>query len=167
MKRLLNILVVLLIIQFTSCNSKLNEKFPENIEKYEKAKELLLEHFDEINELALNDSVNEIIMYANKVFFEENLPGELISLKEITALWDNELMEDSPMFGIISMHKDSTIIFTADYEFLGFSGIGHYIVYDPNEKKGNLGKHGKGILDEKQIKEKWIYIIDKKHPQHN
>ena len=167
MKRTLNISVVLLIVLFTSCNSKLNEKFPENIEKYKKAKELLLAHYEEINEPTLNDSGNEIIMYANKVFFEENLPKELISLKEITALWDSELMEDNPMFGIISMHKDSTIIFTADYEFMGVTGTGHYIVYDPNDKKGNLGKHGKGILDEKQIGEKWIYIIDMKHPLHN
>jgi len=168
MKRILKTLFFCLtLIVFSSCFNKSNEHFPNNIDKYKEAKEILIKNFEILKERNPNDSSSGLIMYSNKYFFEENLPTELLDLKEITSLWDNNLMEKSPIFGIISVFKDSTIIFTADYRFLGVSGVGHYILYDPNGNKGNLGKKGKGIVYEKEIEDNWIYIIEKKHPAEN
>lgn len=164
-----NISIWFSLIALLSCGLKVDHKTIDKLERYKTAKEKILHHFEDIKE-AVNyqyyDSARHAhfstITHSNRFYFENTICNDRENLKELLILWDDGLIHNENIFGTIQINRDSSIVFTSDYENGIFSGIGHYIVYDPTNKNGGLGKNGNKILAKKELEKHWTYIIEKK-----
>ncbi len=168
LRQLLTILITLTLL--TSCGQKVDQNTVDNLDKYKIAKDVLLDNFENIKEAVdyqHYDSVSQVhfstITQANRYFFENTISKDNDSLRQLLSLWDDELIVNEKVFGTLFLNGDSVVIFTTDYEDGFFSGIGHYVVYDPTDKNEILGKSGNEILEKKELEKHWTYIIEKKY----
>jgi len=161
--------VVLTLV--TSCGHKINQDTISNLDRYKKAKDILIDNFDNIRQSANfhdYDSLKQVyrstIMDANRYYFENIISADSNEeLKSILKLWDDGLIFNDKVYGTIELTKDSIVIFVTDFDKGTFSGVGQYIIYDPTDNKGGLGKNGNEILEEKKLDNNWTYIIEKKY----
>ena len=158
------------ITLLTSCGQKVDQNTVDNLDKYKIAKDVLIDNFENIKEAVdyqYYDSVRQVhfstITQANRYFFENKISKDNDSLKQLLTLWDDGLIVNEKVFGTLLINRDSVVIFTTDYKDGFFSGIGHYLVYDPTNKNEILGKNGNEILEKKELETHWTYIIEKKH----
>lgn len=168
LRKLLTILTALVLL--TSCGHNVDRKTVNNLDKYKSAKDVLLRNLENIKEAVdyqYFDSVRQVhfstITQANRYFFENTICKDNDSLKELLTLWDDGLIVNEKVFGTLFINRDSIVIFTTDYNDGFFSGIGHYVVYDPTDKNEILGKNGNEIVEKKELEKHWTYVIEKKY----
>ena len=159
--------LIIILTLFVSCGQQFNQNTILNFDRYKKAKEILINNLDEIKKaIDFHDSDSPAdILNANRYYFENSvLKRNNSDLKSILALWDDKLIPDDNVFGTITITKDSTLIFRTGFNDIGmFSGVSHFIVYDPKENNGGLGKENSEILKKKKLEDHWFYIIEKKY----
>jgi hypothetical protein len=168
LRKLLTILTALVLLN--SCSQKVDQETVDNLDRYKSAKDVLLRNFENIKEAVeyqYYDSVRQVhfstITQANRYFFENTICKENDNLKGLLKLWDDGLIVNEKVFGTILINRDSIIIFTTDYDDGFFSGVGHYVVYNPTNKMEILGQNGNEILVKTELEKHWIYIVEKKY----
>ncbi|MBC7525257.1 MAG: hypothetical protein H7239_12570 [Flavobacterium sp.] len=160
-----------IILLLSSCGHDFNENIISNFDRYKVAKTILdknlhfikkavnFQEYDSIKQLS-----NSIIFDSNKYYFENTiLANRNDELKKVVALWNDKLILNDVASGTITLKNDGVIIFCTASDIGEFSGVGHYIVYDPKDNNGELGKKDSEILKEKVLDIHWKYIIEKRY----
>lgn len=166
-----NLILLGLILLLSSCGPDFNNNTISHLDRYKASKTILNKNLDYIKK-AVNfleyDSIkktsNSTIFDSNKYFFEKTiLAKQNKELKQIVSLWNDNLISNDGVTGTITLKNDGVIIFCTEFKNGLFAGVGHYIVYDPNEDNGGLGKKDNEILKEKNLESHWKYLIIKRH----
>jgi hypothetical protein len=166
-----NLLLLGIILLLTSCGPDFNTKTISHLERYKASQTILNKNLDYIKK-AVNfqeyDSVkktsNSTIINSNKYFFENTiLTKHNNELKQIVALWNDKLIANDVVSGTITLKNDGAIVFCTEFDNGLFYRVGHFIVYDPKEDNGGLGKKNNEILKEKTLESHWKYIIEKRY----
>ncbi len=168
LRELFTILIALLIL--TSCGHKVDQDTVENLDKYKTAKEILFNNFEKIK-TAVNyqyyDSTRQVhystIINSNRYYFENTVANNNTELKKVLTIWDDELIYNHNVFGTLSLNRDSILTFTTDYDDGTFSGVGHYIVYNPTNDNSLFEKYGNEILEITNLNNGWFYLIQRRN----
>jgi len=161
---------LILLIILTSCGNKFNQDIIDNLDQYKIAKEVLLNNIENIKTVVgfkEYDSINKIhystITNSNRYFFKNTIAINNTELKQILKYWDNEFIYNHDVYGTLTINKDRVIIFTTDYDDGLFSGVGHYIVYNPTNDNRIFDSYGNKILEIKKLNNNWFYIIQRRN----
>jgi hypothetical protein len=160
-----------IILLLSSCGQDFNNNTISNLERYKVAKTILNKNLDFIKKAvnfheydSIKQTSNLVIFDSNKFYFENTILAKRNDeLKKIVALWNDKLILNNVASGRITLKNDGVIIFCTELESGEFSGVGHFIVYDPKDDNGGLGKKDSEILKEKNLGNHWKYIIEKKY----
>lgn len=166
MKNILILFAIALLI--SSCSQGFNQEAVKNLEEFKKAKTILIENLSEIKVAVnfqeydtLKQTSQRVIINSNKYYYQNTiLKIKHNNLKKVLSLWNKKLIRDE---GTIKLTKDSVIYFEIDSKTGFFSGINHYIIYDPKEKKGDFGNEESEIIKEQNFGNHWSYIIVKRY----
>ena len=166
LRKLFTILIVLLGLN--SCGHNIDQNTIDRLDEYKTAKEVLFNNFDKIK-TAVGYQYNEntrqgnhsTIISSNRYHIKNTVAKNNTELKKLLTIWDDELICNHKVFGKLSLNKDSILTFTTDYDNGTFSGIGHYIVYNPTNDNSYFEKYENEILEIKNLKNNWFYLIQK------
>lgn len=169
-KHMRQFLLSLTIILLTSCGNKIDQDKIDNLDKFIDAKNILLKNMEFIK-LSVDyeeyDSIkqihNSVIINSNQYYFENTISKENSELNKILSIWDNGLIEKDNVYGTIFLNKDSIVAFTTKFENGMFSGIGHYIVFNPTNSNQIFKKNGNEILELTKLDNNWYYLIQRKN----
>jgi len=154
---------------FYSCgeNDDINQSTIAKLSQYQKATRVLMNNFRHIKQ-AVNfkdyDSTRQVERYTvincTKYYFENTVAVSNPDLLRLLSLWNQKLID---IDAALSMNKDSSVTFTTEQNIGTFSGIYHFMVYDPLGNKGGLEKQYSQILKEQKLDNHWYYFIVRKN----
>ena len=154
---------------FCSCgeNDDINQSAISKLSQYKAATKILLNNLGQIK-LAVNykeyDSVKQLKRYtvvnSTKYYFKNTVAVNSPNLHKLLSLWEQKLIDKDAG---LSINADSAVIFTTEQNIGTFSGISHYIVYDPSGNKGGLEKQYSQILKQQKLDSLWYYFIVRKN----
>ena len=162
-------LALLILLTLFACSEKVDDRVIKNMDKYEAAKDYLINNINQIDEsrnYTPHDSKmrnsNKTIFASNRYYFENTLIPEYPGLKGLLSLWDNKLIENDKVVHSLILKKDSVVKFTIKSNIGLFSGTEHVLVFDRNPDKYQVLKNTE-LLFEKVIKVNWKYVIEKQY----
>ncbi|MBC3539248.1 hypothetical protein ACFSC6_07815 [Rufibacter sediminis] len=157
-------LQILLVFALTSCGKeRFDEETISKLEQYQSARKILIDNLEQIKipygyEELVGKSpwIPSIIFRTDEDFFKNKVAPISPELNSLLKLWQNKSLAKGYSMQI---NEDSTIIFTIKkYEGI-FTGVHHYIVYDPKGKSEGVETQNSSIIKKKQLDSQWFYII--------
>lgn len=152
-----------------ACSEKVDKRVTENMDAYISAKNYLINNLEQIDKSRKNSRHDSLmrntyntVFASNKYYFENTLIPEYPSLKNLTELWDKNLIENDKVVHALILKRDSVIKFTIKSDIGFFSGTDHLLIFDYHSNNYQVGKNTK-LLFENDIDNQWKYVVEKQY----
>ncbi|NRR93379.1 hypothetical protein HSX10_17530 [Winogradskyella undariae] len=169
LKYIVKLTILIPLILFSSCAENIDKDTINNFDDYQKAKDILVQNIKEIKENVdyqlVNENLNQEnqnVFFSNEFHFKNTVAQKNKELLKVLDLWTDGRISADKVFGTISLSNDSTVIFKTKYNGGIFSGISHYLIYDPQNRIGLKTDKNSEILKVEEIKKNWKYVIEKR-----
>jgi hypothetical protein len=153
-----------------SCAPSVDRSIVAQLGKYKEAKDMIFADLPGIKSAVGfedHDPVSKVdrnvVFLANRYYFENTIAKGCQEITKVLQLWDAGLVVNNNSLGTIQLNKDSTLIFTSSYADGTFSGVGHYVVFDPGGGNAWLNGANSEILALEQLDESWVYLIVRRY----